>query len=201
MFIVTKLVRRFLISLLGPDLSRTHNPDRVFIFFEKIMVHMYTVCTEFDDDFTIAALLRFFKDHENCHLKLQGTVESNSLARYWYNRFHTTQKLVFIVLHMTDEFDPDTSCTNPHKTYQCIPFTDLPKATQFYEMQEVSDWHLHPEYEWVGNILFQMLIHVGSSMFSEALRNDELITQESMVSSSTSPTTPTPPQSPKRPYP
>ena len=195
MFIVTNLVRRFLISLTGPDLSRTYNPDRVFIFFEKIMIHMHTVCSEFDDNFTKAALFRFFQDY-HCHLQLQGTIESNSLARYWYNKFHTTQRLVFIVLHMSDEFDPVTYSTNPHTTYQFIPFTDLPKAVRCYDMQEmnVNEWHLRHDFEWVGSILLQMFIDVGSSVFSEALRNDEVMTMTHTITITSS--TPTPPQSP-----
>ena len=165
------------------------------------MVHMYTIRTEFDDDYTTAALLRFFYDYES-HLKLQGTMESNPLARYYHNMFHTTHKLVCIVLHMTDEFNPDTSFTDPHKTYQCIPFTELPKAMRFYEIQEVNmdDWHLRDDFEWVGSILFEMLIDVGSILFSEALRNDEVTTTPTHTITRIS-STPTPPQSPERAYP
>tara|TARA_B110000008_G_scaffold279489_2_gene326771 strand:- start:8996 stop:9601 length:606 start_codon:yes stop_codon:yes gene_type:complete len=196
MFIVTKLVRLFLKGF--KDLvSRTCNPDRVFIFFEKNIVVMYATCSEFNDDFTSAALRRFSVEY-SYYLTLQGTIETNPLARYWFNRFHTTQSMTYIVLHITDEFDPDKSSTDEW-TYQCTAFTDLLKAQQFYELQEVTDWYLRPEFEWVGSILVQAMAHVGSSMFSKALCNDEYITQGSTLMSDTSHTTtlPTPPQSPK----
>lgn len=123
--------------------------------------------SDFDLPFTECVVQLFNQQYRHAMLMV-GTMQTSPLVRYWFQKFSRTQEFIYVVLHVSDEFDysPDSD------SYQCVAFTEAHTASSFFEESELETWSLDPDFQWVGSILIKLWVNVGSALFSSASYND-----------------------------